>query len=117
MKAAAVFRHQKRKLFGERVMLIRDEAATSIGLLDLPDAVRKQSGTIVMIGCDVDTEKHDVKVGDRTLFTRYQPVEVALELGDGTEAYVCIMHVSDLYVGWDEPELRVLYEAECEALS
>lgn len=121
MTVAAEFQFQSRKLYGERVMLICDEAQTTVGTvveLQLPgDAkLRKQSGVIVMVGVDVDRDKYDVKIGDRVLFTRYQPVEGELERLDGSTVMVAMMHVSDLYVGTDDPDLRDLFEKECERL-
>jgi co-chaperonin GroES (HSP10) len=116
MKAAAQFRAQRRKLFGDRVMLIRDESQTHFGLVELPDQLRKQSGTIVMIGVDVDLTKHDVKIGDRVLFTKWSPAEIVLELPDGSEVGVIIFHIHDLYVGTDSPELTAQFAQECAAL-
>jgi len=117
VQIAAEFTHQNRKLFGERIAFIRDEAQImSTGGLHIPGGIVKQSGTIVMVGVDVDTAKHDVKIGDRILFTRYEPAAVGLSRKDGSEAVIYIVHVADLYVGWDDPELRKEYMDACEAL-
>lgn len=116
MTTAAKFAASRRKLFGERVMMIRDEEVSSIGLIELPGTLRKQSGTVVMIGVDVDLAAHDVKVGDRVLFTKYQPTEVALDT-DEDEVPVIIMHITDLYVGTDAPELREFFFAEYKRIT
>ncbi len=116
VKIAAQFRAQKRKLFGDRVMLIRDESSTHFGFIELPDQIKKFSGTVVLVGVDVDRTKHDVKIGDRVLFTKYHPSELVLTLDDDTEVSTLVMHISDLYVGWDSPELTNQFAVECEAL-
>jgi len=116
MLVAAEFRHQKRKLFGDRVMFIRDEGDTQVGSILIPGEIKKQSGTIVMIGVDVDLGKHDVKIGDRVLFTRYLPPEIELSRLDGSMVLVHIVHISDLYVGWDDPDLVKEYNDACASL-
>ncbi len=118
MTVAAEFAAQKRILFGERVAFIVDPPDTQVGLIDLPEgtSLRKQSGTIVMVGVDVDTTKHRVRVGDRILFTKYEPQEIALSRLDGTEVSVSITHVFDLFVGWEDEELRQAYVDECVRL-
>lgn len=114
MVAAAEFARQGRILFGERVGFIVDPAETQVGLIELPDNVtfRKQSGTIVMVGVDVNTAKHNVRVGDRVLFTKYSPQELELSRDDGTGVTVCVTHIADLYVGWRDDDLRAVYEEE-----
>ena len=114
MTVAAEFAKQGRILYGERVAFIVDPPDVQVGLIDLPEGttLRKQSGTIVMVGVDVDVKKRRVRVGDRILFTKYDPQEIALSRLDGTEVSVSITHVADLYVGWEDEELRDAYVTE-----
>ena len=116
MVVAAEFRKQGRKTFGDRVMFIRDDGDTQIGAIHIPGEIKKQSGTIVMIGVDVDLSKHDVAIGDRILFTRYLPPEIELNRLDDQMVLVNIVHISDLYVGWDAPELSREYRDACASL-
>jgi co-chaperonin GroES (HSP10) len=118
MRIAAEFAHLQYKLFRNRVGVIRDDETEQIGSIILSDGIKKQSGTVVLVGEGVksDPELTGVRIGDRILFNKYEPLLVSLPLIDGTEQPVVVMHAADLYVGWVEPGLEKVFNDEREKL-
>lgn len=95
-------------LYGMRIAVVRDPAETQTkGGILLPDqAQRKEpTGMVVAIGLGVDDEDAGgvpagMRVGDHVMYTKYNPIEFRIELPDGRDAKLEVMHVSDLYIGW-----------------
>jgi len=92
-------------VFGPRIAVVRDpeEEMTAGGLYIPEEGKRKEpKGTVVAVGLGVDADDeliYGVNVGDRVMFTKYNPIGFDLRLPDGREVRVELMHVSDLYIG------------------
>lgn len=96
-------------IYGPRIAVIRDpEEETSKGGIILPEQARikEPRGTVVAVGLGVDVNDDDptagMVVGDRVMYTKYNPIAFNVVLPDGREAKLELMHVSDLYIGWRE---------------
>lgn len=94
-------------IYGPRIAVIRDpEEEKTKGGLFIPDQARRKEprGTVVALGLGVDQDTEDpiagMKVGDRVMYTKYNPILFNITLPDGQEAGLELMHVSDLYIGW-----------------
>lgn len=94
-------------IYGPRIAVIRDpeEEMTEGGII-LPETHRKKEprGTVVAVGLGVDRDEEDplagMQVGDRVMYTKYNPILFNVTLPDGQKAGLELMHVSDLYIGW-----------------
>lgn len=93
--------------YGERIAVIRDpEEEKTKGGLFIPDQARRKEprGTVVAIGLGVDCSDDNpvtgLKVGDRVMYTKYNPIAFNVTLLDGQQVSLELMHVSDLYIGW-----------------
>ena len=91
------------KVRGERVAVVRDPSATMVGSLHLPeDAQRKEPrGTVVALGRKIDSEKDDVFVADRVMYTKYSPIHFEMVLPDGQKVDIEMFHINDLYLTWE----------------
>jgi co-chaperonin GroES (HSP10) len=96
-------------IYGPRIAVIRDpEEEVSKGGIILPEQARRKEprGTVVAIGLGVDRDEDDpvagMAVGDRVMYTKYNPILFNITLPNGQEAGLELMHVSDLYIGWRE---------------
>ena len=95
-------------VYGERIAVIRDPEEEMIGSIIVPDSAQKKEprGTVVAHGlgiAELDTSRTaGMHVGDRIMYTKYNPIEFIITLPDGEKAKLEVMHVSDLYLGWRE---------------
>lgn len=93
-------------VFNARVAVIRDpEDDVSAGGIIIPDEAKRKipRGTVVGIGLGIEEDGSDVagyKIGDKVMYTKYNPILFGVNLPDGREAHLELMHVSDLYLGW-----------------
>lgn len=94
-------------IYGPRIAVIRDpEEETSKGGIYLPETARKKEprGTVVAIGLGVERDEDDpvagMQIGDRVMYTKYNPILFNITLPDGRTAALELMHISDLYIGW-----------------
>lgn len=93
-------------IYGPRIAVIRDpEEEQTRGGIFLPETARKKEprGTVVAIGLGVENEGdvlYGFEIGDRVMYTKYNPILFTVNLPDGREAGLELMHVSDLYIGW-----------------
>lgn len=98
--------------YNTRIAVVRDPAETQTkGGILLPDqAQRKEpTGVVVGVGLGVDAGDEEsvtagMRIGDRVMYTKYNPTEFRVTLPDGRDAKVELMHVSDLYIGWREED-------------
>lgn len=96
-------------VFNARIAVVRDpEDEVSKGGIIIPDEAKRKlpRGTVVGIGLGVEDNGVDVagyRIGDRVMFTKYNPILFTISLPDGREANLELMHVSDLYLGWRMP--------------
>lgn len=103
MKAANIV------VFNARVAVIRDpeDEVTKGGIIIPEEGKRKlPRGTVVGVGLGVDDPAGDTagfQIGDKVMFTKYNPILFGINLPDGREAMLELMHVSDLYIGWRHP--------------
>jgi chaperonin GroES len=94
--------------YGQRIAVVRDpEEEVSKGGIIIPDEAKRKEprGTVVGVGLGVDIDDDVVsglRVGDRVMFTKYNPIQFNITLPDGAVAKLDLMHVSDLYIGWRE---------------
>lgn len=89
-------------VYNERIAVVRDpEEDVSPGGIIIPDQAKRKlpRGTVVAVGAEVP-ELSGFQVGDRVMYTKYNPILFGLELPDGTYAEVELMHIHDLYLGW-----------------
>jgi chaperonin GroES len=96
----------------ERILVLRDpDEETSRGGIIIPDKgkVKQSKGTIIAIGNAVEvgenTELGKVKVLDRIIFTKYNPVLITLLDSNGDDIELLTMHAADLYVTWSDARL------------
>lgn len=91
------------KVRGERVAIVRDPSATMVGSLHLPDEAQRKEprGTVVALGRKIDSEKDDVFVGDRVMYTKYSPIHFEMALPDGQKVDLEMFHINDLYLIWE----------------
>ena len=92
--------------YNARVAVIRDpeEEMTKGGLYIPEQAKRKEPrGTIVGIGMGVDRGEDTIiagtQIGDRVMYTKYNPIAFGITLPDGRTVALELLHVSDLYIG------------------
>jgi len=95
-------------IYGERVAVVRDPEEEKVGSIIIPDQAKRKEprGTVVGRGLGLkeleDSITAGLEVGDRVMYTKYNPIDFFIRLPDGTEARLELMHVSDLYLGWKE---------------
>lgn len=95
-------------IYGPRIAVVRDpEEEQTKGGIYLPEQSRRKEprGTVVSIGLGVDDYADEgvlygFELGDRVLYTKYNPILFTVTLPDGTDVDLELMHVSDLYIGW-----------------
>ena len=93
-------------IYGERVCVVRDPEVEKIGLIHVPEEGKRKEprGTVVGTGLGLLEMEGSItaglEVGDRVMYTTYNPIDFFVTLPDGTEARLELMHVSDLYLGW-----------------
>lgn len=96
-------------VFNARIAVIREpeEEVTKGGIIIPEEGKRKlPRGTVVAVGLGVEQDGSDVagyRVGDQVMFTKYNPILFGINLPDGREVNLELMHVSDLYLGWRLP--------------
>ena len=96
-------------VFNARIAVIRDpEDEVSPGGIIIPEEAKRKipRGTVVGIGLGVEVKGEDVAgyvVGDKVMYTKYNPILFGITLPNGREANLELMHVSDLYLGWRLP--------------
>lgn len=95
-------------IVGERVAVVRDPEVERIGSIIVPDTAKKKEprGTIVGIGVGVAAMEESavlgLRVGKHAMYTKYNPIDFFVTLPNGTEARLELMHVSDIYMSWEE---------------
>ncbi len=95
-------------VYGERVAVIRDPEAEKIGSIIIPEEGKRKEprGTVVAHGVGLQdmeaTMIAGLEIGDRVMYTKYNPITFFVRLPDGRKAALELMHVSDLYLGWRE---------------
>lgn len=92
-------------VYNARIAIIRDpEDEVSTGGIIIPEEAKRKHlrGTVVGIGLgvDVDGDIAGYRVLDKVMFTKYNPILFGIDLPDGREVKLELMHVSDLYLGW-----------------
>jgi co-chaperonin GroES (HSP10) len=94
--------------YNARVAVIRDpEDSVTKGGIVIPDQAKRKipRGTVVGIGLGVELAEDapGTKIGDKVMYTKYNPILFNLPMPNGDEANIELMHVSDLYIGWRLP--------------
>ena len=95
-------------VYGERIAVVRDPEVEKIGSLYVPEEGKRKEprGTVVAHGIGLAemeaSRTAGLGVGDRVMYTKYNPIDFFITLPDGQEARLELMHVSDLYLGWRE---------------
>lgn len=105
MTLGAYLEASNRVLYGERVMVVRDESVTKIGSIILPNEQREKYGVVIMIGLGIDEEHRmlgGLSVGDKVLFNKYNTLELTVHDKDGGEHEAEVFHAADIYMGWRE---------------
>ena len=101
-------------VYNARIAVIRDpEDSVSKGGIIIPEEAKRKHlrGTVVGVGLGVDAGPLDedgygaagYELGDKVMFTKYNPILFTINLPNGEEANLELMHVSDLYIGWRMP--------------
>jgi len=97
-------------VFNARIAVLREppEEVTKGGIIIPEQGKRKiPKGTVVGIGLGVDVSDDDdvagFRVGDKVMYTKYNPTLFGITLPTGEEVQLELMHVSDLYIGWRTP--------------
>lgn len=91
-------------VYNARIAVIRDpdEDVTKGGIIIPEEAKRKEPrGTVVAIGLGVEEgDMTGYAIGDRVMYTKYNPILFGIVMPDGEKVNLELMHVSDLYIGW-----------------
>jgi len=116
---AAELKHMSYKFYHDRVMVLMDPPETKAGSLFLPNgaSIRRYSGTIVAVGVGEGVRAAGVEVVDRIIVNRWNPTEINITRLNGDEITLIAFHTYDLYVGWTDVELRLIYDAELARLN
>jgi chaperonin GroES len=106
MDAIAGLAAQGLVIYGQRIAVLRDpEDVVSKGGIIIPDEAKRKEprGTVVGIGLGVELDEDimaGLQVGDKVMYTKYNPITFKVSLPDGQDVTLELMHVSDLYLGW-----------------
>ena len=93
-------------IYGERVAVVRDPEQEKVGLLYIPEEGKRKEPRGIVVGQGLglleleDSITAGLEVGDRVMYTKYNPIDFSITLPDGRIAKLELMHVSDLYLGW-----------------
>lgn len=95
-------------VYNARIAVIRDpEDEVTKGGIIIPEIGKKKipRGTVVGVGLgvDMDMDAPGTKVGDQVMYTKYNPTLFSINLPNGEQANLELMHVTDLYLGWRTP--------------
>ena len=95
--------------YNARIAVVRDpEDDVTKGGIIIPDQAKRKepSGIVVGVGLGVDKGEDTIlagtQLGDRVMYTKYNPITFKITLPDGRDATLELLHVSDLYIGWRE---------------
>lgn len=95
--------------YGERIAIMRDpEKAETEGGIIIPDTAQKKEpvGTVVGFGTGIslldESRTAGMFIGDRVMYTKYNPIDFFIKLPDGRPVKLEVIHVTDLYIGWKE---------------
>lgn len=100
--------------FGEKVVVVRDQADDKLGsgiIIAAETHKRKEKrGTVVAIGLVIDEEHKELaglNIGDRIIFNVYNTLELEIPDRSGTLRQVCVFHASDIYAGFRKLDLKI----------
>lgn len=99
---------------GARVMVLRDDAVTKVGLIEIPDTHQKveRKGTVVAISERGESEPYmsTVAIGKRVSFNSYDgtihQIPAVLD-GEPTQIEVIVLHISAIYLSWRTQDLEI----------
>lgn len=100
--------------FGEKVVVVRDQADETLGsgiiIASKTHQKKQKRGTVVAIGLGIDEEHKELaglNIGDRVIFNVYNTLELEIPDKNGVPHTVQVFHAADIYAGFRKLDLKI----------